>query len=333
MTKKLQSERILAALHFISAGPSDINQQEVDTADLIGFAIDTLYDDSPFSFDTDGNITSARGGKSAQAIFTGIAGATGFRIADTSNNKEILVSLEDDQLIIYENRMVADGGTGVIKETADWKERFNIDLHGGSGDGDIGDSPGQDIRNHTNFPSFQSLKYLRANSDADALEFASFDSAKPDSCGIQNTISVLNCIGYGTWRNGSKDDDTDHVSEEWDNADMVFNVATDAYDYIEIQTAGIYSIVMTASILQSQAGASTGYRGVGYNFLSDSNVNKSVRHPSFDYLAATHQVFTGSWVTSFDANTKLYPKLNQTNNGGETLNMYFRMAVTKISEE
>ncbi|RKZ02984.1 hypothetical protein DRQ25_18150 [Candidatus Fermentibacteria bacterium] len=330
MTKKLLSERI-DEQDYISTGPDDINGLENDVADLLGIAVGQLYNDSPFSFDEDGNITSAREGDSAQVVFTGTQGVVGLRLWDTTSDQEVLLSMNSDEFVIYENRTVASGGSGVLGGTANWKKRLRVSLHGGAVDG-----PGQDILNHLRMPTgFQGekLKYLRVNYDEDSFELAAFDAATPDSCGIHGSIDILSCLGYGTWRNVSTNDDSVHVVKDWDNADMLSNVATNAYDYIEIQTAGIYSIVMGTSILQNQAGASNGYRGVGYNFVSDDEVNKSERNMAFDFLAATHQVFSGSWVVKLAANDKLYPKMNQTNTSAHTLNMYFRMAVTKISQE
>lgn len=327
MTKKLLTDRVDETAN-ISAGPDTINLIEVDVADLIGFDTEQLYADSPFSFDSDGNITSARAGDSLQTIFTGAAGAAGIRIWDTSNLKEVLISMENDEFIIYENRTVADGGTGVLGGTGNWKERFNVALTA-----DSGDTAGQDILNHLRMPtSISDGEYLRGNTTSDTIEWASFDTATPDSCSVHSdNVVIADCSSWNVWRNVSADDDSFHVVEDWDNADMVQNVAVDAFDFIDIKTSGIYSLHARCSILQSQAGATNGYRGVGYSTVTGTTALQTDRAAAFT-SASGHQVFTATWIVELSAADNIYPKLHQSNSGNLELQMTTTFSVTKISQ-
>lgn len=326
MTKKLLTDRVDETAN-ISAGPDTINLIEVDVADLIGFDTEQLYADSPFSFDSDGNITSARAGDSLQTIFTGAAGAAGIRIWDTSNLKEVLISMENDEFIIYENRTVADGGTGVLGGTGNWKERFNVALTA-----DSGDTAGQDILNHLRMPtSISDGEYLRGNTTADTIEWASFDAATPDSCSVHsNDVVIADCSSWGVWRNISAVDGSFHVEEDWDNADMLYNTAG-TYDYIEIQSDGIYSLHARCSIDQSQTGATNGYRGVGYSTVTALTALQTDRAAAFT-SASGHQIFTATWIVELSAADKIYPKLHQSNSGNLELQMTTTFSVTKISQ-
>jgi hypothetical protein len=319
MTKKLVDDRI-DETSYISTGPNEINQLEIDIADLIGFDIDQLYEDSPFSFDEKGNITSERERDSPQVVFTDSEGVVGFRLWDTTNHKEVLISLENDYFIVYENYCTEDGGTGVLGGTADWKKRFKVSLHGGSGD-----TPGQDIFEHLNFPtSADEGKYLKGSGGE--VVWGSVDVLGQDSCGVYHEFAALgNSASWADW--GYPVD----LDVEWDNNSMVKVVV--GVDYIEIQTTGIY--LMTAR--GTFPSGISGVVGVGHYSLSGGFVAESERRlgGNFDPFSTDNaqQVITGSWTIPFTALDRIYPKiLVYDSNGGPTV-CKIHLSVTKISEE
>jgi hypothetical protein len=322
MSKKLLSNRIDPTA-FISSGPDDINGLEADVADLLGLTLNQLYEDSPFSFDSDGNITSARAGDSAQTLFTGTDGATGIRILSTTGDgKEVLLSIKSDEFVIYEN--TADP----LGETADWQERFVVAL-----DGEEDDNEGQDILNHANFPEvFESLQYLRSNENADALEFASFDAATPPSAGVRHvgTASIpTGGVGYNYLP-----DPMVVMLEDWDNASIYHNYAAPggpAVPYMEITSAGIYLVQITAN-WQTGDGTDGGHRDMGYNQVSGVGFTRFERVAPIDATGDVAQTQSVSFIEKFAFEDKIYVKFGQTSgaNLGISLN---RFAVTKISQE
>ena len=318
MTKKLVDDRI-DETSYISTGPNEINQLEIDIADLIGFDIDQLYEDSPFSFDEDGNITSERAGDSPQVVFTDSEGVVGFRLWDTSNDKEVLISLENDYFIVYENYCTADGGTGVLGGTADWKERFKVSLHGGSGD-----TPGQDIFEHLNFPtSADEGKYLKGSGGE--VVWGSVDVLGQDSCGAYASLAAL--ANSGSWAAWGYPTD---LTQDWDNNSMLKSAAV---DYIEIQTTGLYLVAARGSFPSGIAGVV----GIGYHTAAGGGISQSERQlgGNFDpfFTDAAQQVITGSWVRPFTELDKVYPKILKYDSNGGTHACYIHLSVTKISEE
>ena len=309
MTKKLLDERIKGA-DYISSGPTNINNLEGDVADLLGFDTEQLYADAPFSFDSDGNIVSERAGDSLQTIFKDSEGVVGFRLWDTTNDKEIFISMENDQLVIYENT------ASPLGESAVWRERFNVGLDGGEND-----DPGQSFLNHIDVPASIVIgEYLRGNSAGDALEFAAFDAATPDSCGVSGSQSIGDAANASDWKVFAT------LTETWDNDGSM--VVADTADYIEIQTAGIYLITMNGAWPAS----GSGHRGIGYHGAATGGISKLERVNSTDFGDGTPQVFGTSWVESLSLGDKLYPKAWQDSGGALTITLN-RFSVTKISQE
>lgn len=323
MTKKLISGRINEA-DLISSGPGEIEDLELDIADLLGFASDTLYENSPFGFDSDGNLTRARDGDGIHTTVKDSCSTApnipGFRFWDSDNDVEVLIGIERAGGKSYFNILE---NTGTVGESGTWRQRFSCELSGAAVDDE-----GQDILDHARMPgSLVANQYLRANSDADALEFAAFDAARPDSCRYYNNgFSIGSAVSWADY------DSPQALTEDFDNASMGDNDGT--YDRIKIQEAGIYLVNIMGSFPNGMGLVAVGY---GESRAVGSGADRSHRAVggNFDPWSSggQRQFITGSWVESFEFEDLIYPKLLQYNSGGSAESCGVWITVSKISEE
>jgi hypothetical protein len=316
MARKLQSSRIDEE-SFISAGPDKINDFETDVAELLGFDADQLYENSPFSFDEYGNILAARDGDNIQTRFKGSSGTAGFRVWNSSQDEEILFTIENGYLVISENT-----GTVGEGESANWEDRLKIELNGGTNN-----EPGQSILNHSEFSPSATLgatgEVMAVNSAGDGLEFVSSGSlASADSAGMIETGN-LDITNNNTWVAMDLGD----FAESWDNNGLY--TATD--EYIAIQTDGIYQINMSANIEDN----GTQFVGLGYRTGASAGVDpgKAVMMKcASSGLGGAHLFLSGSWMSQLFSTDQIYFKAYNYASGGSTIYITdINVSITRIS--
>jgi hypothetical protein len=321
MARKLQSSRIDEE-SFISAGPDKINDLETDVAEILGFDADQLYENSPFSFDEYGNILSARDGDGIQTRFKGSSGSAGFRVWNSSQDEEILFTIENGYLVISENT-----GTVGEGESANWEDRFKIELNGGTNN-----EPGQSILNHSEFSPSAILgtagEVMAVNSAEDGLEFVSAGSlASADSAGFAKTPDAVNITNNSAWQVLGLNAKSFVAS--WDNNDFWDGSS----ENIDIPTDGIYQINMSAEVEED----GTQVVGLGYRTSAASGIDpgKGVRQRAIVHSPASGGnllVISGSWMSQLFASDEIYFKVYNYSSGGVAINFFhINISITRIS--